>query len=164
VLSLIAALAENRVIGRAGQLPWRLSADLVRFRKLTMGHHVIMGRKTYQSLPSDLPGRKLVVLSRDAGFAPQDCQVATCLADAIGIAKDDHELFVIGGESVFAEAIPLATRLYLTQVHASVDGDTFFPEFDWSRWTLVEDSPMAADEKNEFSYSFRRYEKNTENV
>lgn len=164
MLSLIAALAENRVIGRAGQLPWRLSADLVRFRKLTMGHHVIMGRKTYQSLPSDLPGRKLVVLSRDAGFEPQDCQVATCLADAIGIAKDDDELFVIGGESVFAETIPLAARLYLTQVHASVDGDTFFPEIDWSRWTLVEDSPMAADEKNDFSYSFRRYDKNTENA
>ncbi len=158
-LAVIVAVAENGVIGRNGDLPWRLSADLRRFRRLTMGHHVIMGRKTYESLPGPLPGRQLIVLSRRQLDLPEDVQLASDLATAIDLCGDDDLIFVIGGASVFAEALPLADELDVTVVHADVAGDTYFPKVDWSDWQLIEDCWHAADERNEYAFSFRRYEK-----
>ncbi len=159
MLALIAAVAENGVIGRQGTLPWRLSADLRRFRRLTMGHHVIMGRRTFESLPGPLPGRKLVVLSRSQTSFPSEVVVAGDLQSALQLCEDDSCPFVIGGASVYQAALPIVQTLYLTIVHADVPGDTMFPSVNWSEWTLQEDCWHAADAKNQYCHSFRRYQR-----
>ena len=156
-LSLIVAVSENGVIGRSGDLPWRLSADLRRFKRLTMGHAILMGRKTYESIGRPLPGRTSVIMTRDASYTASGCRIVSSLEQALAIGADGDELFVIGGQQIYALALPHADRLYWTQVHSVVEGDTFFPEMDWSAWQLIEDERHSADEKNEFDYSFRRY-------
>lgn len=161
-VSLIVAAAENGVIGRGGVLPWRLSADLKHFKQLTLGHHLIMGRKTYDSIGRMLPGRTTVVISRQRDLPlPQACRLAASFDDALRIAQEagDDEAFIIGGAAIYRLALPRADRIYLTAVHAQIDGDTYFREFDPSDWTLVEDQPHAADAKNEYDYSFRVYER-----
>jgi dihydrofolate reductase len=161
-VSLIVAIAENGVIGREGGLPWRLSADLRRFKAITMGHHVIMGRKTYESIARPLPGRTMIVLSRKADFqAAQGVLVARDLPQAMHLAADDDEVFVIGGGEVYRQALPLADRIYLAVVHTEIDGDTQFPDVDWSQWREVESTPHAADEKNEYDTTFRILERKT---
>lgn len=158
-LSLIVAVAENQVIGREGQLPWRLSADLRRFKRLTMGHRIVMGRKTYESIGRALPGRTSIVLTRQADFqAAEGVLVADSLEAALREAGDD-EVFVIGGAGVYRESLPRATRVYLTRVHADVEGDTFFPRLDPQTWRLVEQHPHPADEKNDFAHTFQVYER-----
>jgi dihydrofolate reductase len=158
-LSIIVARADNGVIGRQGQLPWRLPADLRRFRRLTMGHHVIMGRKTHESLPGPLPGRTMIVISGGLDQAPPGSLLARSLDEACALARGDDEVFVIGGEEIYRLALPRADRLYLTAVHGQVAGDTCFPELDPRSWTLVEESFHPADEKHELPYSFRTYER-----
>ncbi len=160
-ISLVAAVAENRVIGRAGTLPWRLPQDLKRFKRLTLGHAVVMGRRTYESLPGPLPDRRMIVISGRDGWRPRGAEIASSLDEALAIARSrgEDELFVIGGAEVFAAALPRADRLYLTIVHAAVAGDTYFPAFDASKWKLVEDEPHDADERHEHAYTFRTYER-----
>ena len=170
-LSLIVALTPSRVIGRAGGLPWRLRSDLRRFRRLTMGHHVIMGRRTYESLPVALTGRHLVVLSRQPEYSLAARDVAldserhhVVVHDwdaALQAVASDGQPFVIGGARLFETALPLTGRLYITLVHADVAGDTFFPQLDWSNWRLEEDEWHAADRENEFPFSFRTYRRRT---
>jgi dihydrofolate reductase len=155
------AVAENGVIGRGGTLPWRLSADLRRFKQLTMGHHLIMGRKTFESIGRALPGRTTIVISRQTDLSlPAGCQLAASLNDALRIAKaaGDNEAFIIGGAAIYGLALPRADRVYLTAVHANVEGDTFFREFNPSDWKLVADERHSADAKNQFDYSFRVYD------
>ena len=162
-LSLIVAMTRQGVIGRAGTLPWRLSADLRRFKALTMGHTIVMGRKTWDSLGRPLPGRTSFVLTRRTDFAaPPGVVIADNLADAVYMAaKDDDEVFIIGGGEIFAEALHRADRLYVTWVEADVPGDTYFPAWDQAEWRLVESERHSADERNEYDTTFAVYDRVT---
>lgn len=161
-ISLIAAIDERGGIGKDGRLPWHLTDDLKNFRRLTMGHHVLMGRKTYQSAEGKMPGRKLIVLSRDPKFHPADAQVVASLDAGIQLARapGEKELFVIGGAQVFTQALPLADRFYLTRVRTDADCDVFFPEFDETQWSLVEQKDFVAGGKNDHDFSISLLEKN----
>jgi len=158
-LSIIVAQGENRVIGRQGDLPWRLSADLRRFKRLTMGHHLVMGRRTWQSIGRPLPGRTTVVLSSQADFRPQGAAVARDLDEAIRLATGDEEVFVVGGQQVYEAALHRADRLYLTTVHAEVEGDRYFPPLDPRHWKLISEERHPADGRNEFDYTFAVYDR-----
>jgi dihydrofolate reductase len=152
-LTVIAAMAENRVIGRDNTLPWRLPADLAYFKRITLGKAIIMGRRTWESLPGILPHRSHIVVSRDRDYRAQGAQVVHSLEEAIQIAGGE-EVFIVGGAQLYAQALPLADRLLLTLVHAEIDGDTRFPEFEGLRWRLVGCERHAADERNRYDYSF----------
>lgn len=156
-LSLIAAVADNGVIGIKNQLPWKLPADLQHFKKITMGHPIIMGRKTFESIGRPLPGRRNIVLSRIKHFSIPGCEVVSTLEAALEKLKEAEEVFIIGGESVYKEAMPFAQKLYITQVHAQVEGDTFFPKWEQSKWIEVSREDHEEDEENEYSYSFIAY-------
>ena len=157
IVSLIAAMSENRVIGRAGAVPWRLPEDMRFFKETTTGHTVIMGRKTFETLPAPLTNRhNVVVTSRRSYAVPDGVTVVHSLDEALATGPREEEVFVAGGEEIYRQALPRADRIYLTVVHRSVDGDTFFPEFDDSQWDLVRD-----DERGEFS--FRLYERRSSN-
>lgn len=161
-LSMIAALAANNVIGRDNQIPWRLSTDLKRLKALTMGHHVIMGRKTYESIGRPLPGRTNVVITRQQGYAPDGAEVVHTLEEAVRLAErnGDSEAFILGGAEIYAQAMHRADRMYLTRVHADVEGDTYFPDFDdVAEWQLVDAEHFDADGKNEYPFSFLTYER-----
>jgi dihydrofolate reductase len=160
-LSIIVAVAENGVIGRDDGLPWRLSADLKRFKQTTMGHHLIMGHKTFDSIGRPLPGRTSIILSRDRKLTVDGCLVANNLDDAIQfVGDDDDEAFIIGGRQVYELSLDRADRLYWTQVHASPSGDTLFPDMNWDGWRLVSEEEFAANEKNEFRTTYRIYDRN----
>ncbi len=158
-LSVIVAMSENRVIGCGGQLPWRLSADLRRFKQLTMGHHLLMGHRTFESIGRPLPGRTSVILSRQTDtVAVPGVILSPSLEHALQVAAGDEELFAIGGGEVYRQILPLAERVYLTQVHARVEGDVTFPELPEGEWVLRDQSPRyEADEKNDHSYTFLQY-------
>jgi dihydrofolate reductase len=157
--SIIVAMTPGRVIGRDGQLPWHLSADLRRFKRLTMGHHIIMGRKTYDSIGRLLPGRKTVVVTRQADLEIPGATVVHNIAEAIVASRDDSEAFFIGGEQIYREALAVADRIYLTLVEAQVAGDAFFPELPQHQWQLVDEESHTADEKNEFDFTFQLWQR-----
>lgn len=159
MISIIVAASANNVIGAQGELPWRLSDDLKRFKAVTMGKPVVMGRKTWESIGRALPGRQNIVITRQADFAADGCDVVQSTDTAIVAAGDVAEIMVIGGSQVYELFLPVAQRLYLTRVHADVDGDAFFPVVDESQWRLARDEPHAADDCNEFDFSFRTYER-----
>lgn len=157
-LSLIVAMSEDRVIGRNGDLPWRLSADLRRFKRLTADHHVILGRKTYESLPGALPRRTLVVVTRQPNFQVTGGFAVPDLESALQRVAHDDEPFVIGGAEIYRQLLPHAGKLYVTRVQTKVpDGDTFFPELDLKQWDQVGEEQGSPDEKNEFPYSFETF-------
>jgi len=158
-ISLIVAMSRNRVIGRDGGLPWRLSSDLKRFKQLTMGHHLLMGRKTFESIGRVLPGRQTIVITRQTDYRPDGVEVAAGLEQAIELARGDSELFITGGGEIYRIALPLVQRIYLTWVDADVQGDTLFPEWNEAEWQLVLDEPHAADEKNDYPHHFRVYDR-----
>jgi dihydrofolate reductase len=160
-VSIIVAAAENGVIGRNNQLPWRLSADLQRFKKLTMGHAIIMGRKTYESIGRPLPGRRMIVISRQPDYTAPDATTVPNFGKALTEAAkhNETEVFVIGGSKVFESALPIAERLYLTRVHADVQGDVYLPALDPAAWRRLESQPHHADSKNDFAFTFERYER-----
>jgi len=162
-LSLIAAVAENGVIGRGGDLPWHLSADLRRFKRLTMGHAILMGRKTWESIGRPLPGRKSIVISRQGDFSTgfDDVMAATSVRQALGEAAacEKEQVFVIGGAQVYARTLPHADRLLLTRVHAEVVGDVFFPEVAWEQWQLLEEEKHEEDDHNDYAFSFQVYQR-----
>lgn len=151
---MIAAIADNGVIGAGNALPWHLPADLRRFRKLTRGHYVVMGRKTCESLGRPLPERVNIVVSTNARYKAAGFAVVSSLAAALDTARRQEEVFVIGGASVYAQALPQADRFYLTLVHADVSGDTRFPDFNRSDWRELERSEHAADARHAHAYSF----------
>lgn len=161
LISIIAAVDERGGIGRNGGMPWHLSEDLKNFRALTLGHHVLMGRKTYRSAEGKMPGRNLMVLSRDPGFRTSDATIYTDLETALQAARSsgEEELFVIGGAQIYAQALPLAQRFYLTRVNTDAGCDTFFPEFDISEWKLVEQKDFAAGERNDYAFSILRLDR-----
>ena len=154
MISLIAAVSENGVIGRNKRLPWRLSSDLKRFKALTMGHHLIVGRKTFQSISRPLPGRIMVVLSREPAYRPAGVKVARSLPEALDLVSGDDEAFIGGGAELFKQALEHVSRLYLTIVHADIEGDTFFPVIDSDEWENRSSETYPADEKNEYPFSF----------
>jgi dihydrofolate reductase len=160
-LSIIVAVAENGVIGRGGKLPWQLSDDLRHFKQLTLGHTAIMGRRTWESIGRPLPERRMVVVSRQPDYAALGCQVVADLGAAIKIAQQagDDEAFVIGGAEMYRLALPLAERIYLTRVHADVEGDTYFPELDLAGWQLQESERREADERNDHAFSLEVYQR-----
>lgn len=162
LLSLIAAVSENGVIGRDGGLPWRLSADLKRFKQITMGHTIIMGRRTWESIGRPLPGRRTIVVSRQTAYRPEaDVRVAKSLDAAIELAAalGEDEAFVIGGGELYRAALARADKLYLTRVAARVEGDILFPEVDWSSWQLTASEECQADDKNDYRCLFQVYER-----
>ena len=159
MVSLIVAMTENRVIGRDGDMPWRLSADLKRFKRITMGHHMIMGRKTFDSIGRPLPGRTTIVLSRAAKYEDPQIKVARSLDEVFSVAAADDEVFITGGAQIYELALPRVDRIYLTQVHCTLEGDTLFPKVNWKQWRLVDQEEHQADEKNHYDYSFLTYER-----
>jgi dihydrofolate reductase len=146
VISLIVAASENNVIGVRGELPWRLPADLRRFKAITMGKPIVMGRLTWESIGRALPGRHNIVISRQEGFVAQDCTAVRSPEAAIEAAGDVPEVMVIGGGHIYAAFLPRAGRVYLTRVHQEIKGDAFFPALDAAEWTTVASEPCEADE------------------
>lgn len=163
MISLVAAVAANRVIGRQGRLPWRLPADLARFKRLTTGHVVLMGRKTFQSIGGALPARRNIVLSRDPGFTAACCLLAHSVEEALAasgaLADGGEVLFVIGGASVYELFLPLADRLFLTRIEVDVPGDAFFPPVDEDVWRIAESVPGKVDTENPLPHTFLVYER-----
>ncbi len=161
-LSIIAALSTNGAIGLANGIPWRMSTDLKRLKAMTMGHHMIMGRKTWDSLGKPLPGRVMVVITRREDFAPEGAIVVRSLEEAVRVVEEsgDPEPFLAGGAEVYEQAMHRADRMYLTRVHAEIAGDTFFPDFDdVNEWHLVDAEHFEADDRNEYPYSFLTYDR-----
>lgn len=158
---MIVAMTRDRVIGRNGGMPWKLSRDLKRFRDLTMGHHLIMGRKTLESLGRALPGRTSIVVTRrpESLSVPDGVICVANLETALALTEGDPEPFVIGGGEIYQFALPVTKRVYATWIEASVRGDVFFPEFPTSDWRLLEQTPFPADEKNEHATTFCVYER-----
>lgn len=145
------------MIGRSGALPWHLPADLKHFKKLTTGHTVVMGRKTFDSIGKPLPNRRNVVLTRNRAFCPPGVIVAYNLADALLGSEGEGDFFVAGGAEVYRQTIAKAEKVYQTLVHSEVDGDTRFTEFDHAAWDLVEDELHEADADHDYPFSFRLY-------
>jgi dihydrofolate reductase len=137
-INVIVAMARNRVIGINNTLPWRLPADLQHFKALTMGHHLIMGRKTYESIGKPLPGRTTVIVTRNADYRVEGCLTAMSIDAAIAACGNDPEIFFVGGAELYAQVLPRADRLYLTEIQADFDGDAHFPDFDRSAWVETE--------------------------
>ncbi len=160
-LSIIVAISENNVIGRDGGLPWHLSADLQRFKRLTMGHPIIMGRRTYESIGHPLPGRTSIVFTRQNDYQGAGVLVASSLEQALNIAQTNDEAFVIGGAEIYLQALPRANRLVVTRVHATVDGDVFFPTIDPNLWQLQDEERHEADDRNDFPFTFQTFERAT---
>jgi len=164
-ISLIVAVAENGVIGANGGLPWRLSADLKTFRRLTMGKPIIMGRKTFQSLKKPLDGRDNIVVSRDPALAASGVSIVESVADALTLARTlactagGDEIMVIGGAEVFRAALPAADRIYWTEIHAAPDGDTLFPGFEPSEWREVSREALARSEKDDATATLKVLER-----
>ena len=153
-LSLIAAMGDNRVIGRDNGLPWRLPADLSHFKALTMGKPMIMGRLTWESLPGLLPGRPHIVITRDPAYRAEGCLIAHSLDDALRAAGEAGEVMVVGGATLYREALPRADRIYLTLVHGEFEGDVLFPEFDRGAWFEANRERHEPDERNPHPYTF----------
>jgi dihydrofolate reductase len=161
IISLIVAMDENRAIGIQNQLPWHLPNDLRRFKTLTMGHHLIMGRKTYESIGQPLPGRIMIIITRQHDYQPYGCLVANSLRQAINLAaaRQETEVFIVGGGQIFAQCIDLADRIYLTLVHTRVTADVYFPEFDRNNWDEVESIHHPADVQHPIPFTFITLEK-----
>jgi len=161
LISLIVAMAQNGVIGRDNGLPWRLPADLRRFRAFTMGKPVLMGRKTHESIGRPLQGRHNLVLTRDRRWTAPGVTVVHSVDEALGHAAGAEELVAIGGAEVYRLVMPFARRIYLTHVHADVTGDTYFPDFDSTQWVDVECLAHPADEHNTYPVTFVTLERRT---
>jgi dihydrofolate reductase len=157
-ISIIAAVARNRAIGRANRMPWRLPEDLKRFRRLTLGHAVVMGRRTFDSIGKPLPGRDNIVVTRSRDWSHPGCRAADSIEAALGSTPTSQEAFVIGGAEIYRLALPRAARLYLTEIERDFDGDAFFPEFDRSRWREVSRESRVLDGPEGFAYHFVVYE------
>lgn len=161
IVSIIVAMDEAGGIGKAGGLPWHLSADLKNFKSLTMGHHLILGRNTFASIGRVLPGRTIIIVTRNSDYPAGDCLKTHSLAAALALAekRGEEEVFIGGGGEIFAQAVLLANRIYLTRVHTRSDCDVFFPEVDWREWREIERKDYPAGEKNKHPFSFYRLDK-----
>lgn len=158
ILTLIAAIAENNALGKNNQMLWHLPDDFKRFKQITSGHYIIMGRKTFESLPGMLPNRTHIIITRQEDFKVEGCIIANSLEDALATCPQDEEVFVIGGGEIYKQALPKADKLDLTRVHGiAPDADAYFPEFDTADWKLVEKVHHPKDERHKFDFTFETY-------
>jgi dihydrofolate reductase len=160
IISIIAAMSENHVIGRSGDLPWHLPDDFARFKKITTGHPIIMGRKTFASIGArPLPHRLNIIVTRNSDYHCAGVAVATSLDAALALARNDsdEEVFICGGEQIYRLTIPMADRLYLTVVHTEIEGDTHFPPIEGDQWLLVNQQHHEADARHVYAMTFRDY-------
>ena len=158
-LSLVVAASSNNGIGRDGGLPWHLPDDLRQFKRLTTGKAVIMGRSTYESIGRPLPDRRNIVMTRNADYVADGCDLVSSVSEAMDAVEGADETMIIGGGQVYRDFLPLADRIYLTRVHAEVEGDTYFPEIDESTWQLVSSEHHAADEKHRYAFDVMVFER-----
>jgi dihydrofolate reductase len=159
MISIIVAASTNNVIGVQGELPWKISDDLKRFKQLTMGKPIIMGRLTWESIGRPLPGRQNIVITRQPDFSAEGCDVVASPVAALDIAGDAEEVMIIGGGQIYDLFLPKAGRLYVTRVHTEIEGDAFFPVIDADSWELVDREGFGASDANEFAFEFRTYER-----
>lgn len=161
MISLIVAMDLNNGIGIDNEIPWRISSDLRQFKRLTLGHHILMGRKTYESISKTLPGRVMIILTRSLEYQAEGCVVLHSLLDAIRYAEGqgENELFVIGGEDIFAQSIDIADRIYLSKVDASVEADTFFPRLDSDEWKIIFSEYIYSSDIDQYPYTFQILER-----
>lgn len=157
-ISIIFAMDKNRVIGKDNKLPWHLPAELAYFKRVTMGHPIIMGRKTHESIGKPLAGRENVVVTRDPGYTATGCTVVHSVQEVLD-RFGDQEVFVIGGAQMMREFLPMTHKLYMTRIDHAFEGDTFFPEINEREWRLISQEEGITDEKNPFPYHFLVYEK-----
>lgn len=157
IVSCIVAVAHNNVIGKENDIPWYLPADLKYFKKITLGHHILMGRKCFQSIGKPLPKRTNIILTRDPFFISSNCLIARSIEEGLEMAYDngEEECFIIGGGIVYEQSMQYWDKLYLTEVDLQVDGDVFFPKINFSDWNLLSEERHTADEKNEYNYTFK---------
>ena len=154
---MIAAVAENNALGKNNELFWHLPNDFKRFKELTTGHHIIMGRKTFESFPKPLPNRTHIVITRQENYNPEGCIVVNSLEKAIEICPENEDSYVIGGGEIYNLAIPIADIIEITKVHGTFEADAFFPEIDKSQWQLVETEENFKDEKHLYDYTYETY-------
>lgn len=154
IISLVVAMAKNRVIGFKGDMPWRMPVDLQHFKRVTMGKPIIMGRKTFDSIGKPLPGRRNVVISRQASLSISGCEVFNSLDTALDALSDEPEVMIIGGGNVYQQAMPTVEKLYVTLIDAEPEGDTFFPAWNESEWREISREQCEKDEKNDYSCAF----------
>ena len=159
ILSLIVAKSKNNVIGKNNQLPWHLPADLKHFKNITMGKPIIMGRKTFESIGRPLPGRRNIIITRNKNYAVEGCDIFHSIDDALNALKDEVEVMIIGGATLYAQTIERASRLYLTEVDVDIAGDVFFSSPDSTKWQLVSEQKCPIDQKNQYAYCFQVWEK-----
>ena len=159
-VSVIAALAKNRVIGIGNRLPWRLPEEIAYFKARTLGHPILMGRKTFESLGRPLPGRTNIVITRNTAYKPEGCLVADSIPAALALCRDADEVFFIGGADLYAQAMPIADRLYLTEVDVEVDGDARFPDYDESAFNEVSRESHTGGKGDALRFDFVVYERN----
>ena len=157
MITIIAAIANNNALGRNNDLIWHLPADLKRFKKTTTGHHIIMGRNTFESIGKPLPNRTTVIITRNTGYKAEGCVVVNSLKEALEVAKNDESPFIIGGAQIYEQAINIADKLDITEVHYNFEADVFFPEIDKNIWKEVSREYFTADEKNKYDYHFVSY-------
>ncbi len=159
MISIIVAASTNNVIGVQGGLPWQLSDDLKRFKQLTMGKPIVMGRLTWESIGRPLPGRQNIVVTRQVDFTADGFDVVASPAEALSAAGNAGEIMIIGGSQIYASFLPKAGRLYVTRVHATIEGDAFFPDIEMDSWQLVSSEEHEADASNQYSFAFMSYER-----
>lgn len=160
MISLIVAMDQHRLIGKDNQLPWHIPQDLAYFKKVTMNHKIIMGRKTFESIGRPLPGRENIILTRDKTYTQEGCTILHSIDEIIGMSThSDEELFVIGGAEIFKEILPVSDRLYITKIDHVFEGDTYFPNINETEWKKVSVEKGIKDEKNPYDYQFVVYEK-----
>ena len=157
MITLIAAVAENNALGKDNQLLWHLPDDFKRFKNITSGHHIIMGRKTFESFPKPLPNRIHVIITRQKDYQSEGCLIVDSFAKAISVCPKDEELFIIGGGEIYKQSVEIADKLDITRVHHTFDADTFFPEIDLTKWKLTSEEYHPKDEKHRFDFTFETY-------
>lgn len=153
LVSIIVAIAENNVIGKDNKLVWHLPKDLKHFKETTSGHFIIMGRKTYESNGRPLPNRTNVIITKDKNYKAEGCKIVHSLNEALDFAKNESEVFIIGGGEIYKQAMPIADRIYLTKVHQPFEGDTFFPEINMKEWSELNRQYFEPDERNKYPFS-----------
>jgi len=160
-ITIIAAIANNNALGKDNDLIWHLPADLKRFKKVTSGHHILMGRNTFESIGKPLPNRTTVIITRNSEYKATGCIVVDSIEKAIEVAKEDEQIFIIGGAQIYKQTIAsnLVDQLDITKVHHAFDADVYFPEIDTTIWKEISSEDFDADEKNKYDYSFIRYKK-----
>jgi dihydrofolate reductase len=157
MITLIAAAAENNALGKDNDLLWHLPEDFKRFKQITSGHYIIMGRKTFESFPKPLPNRTHIIITRQEEYLVDGCLVVHSLEEALEISPQNEEVFIIGGAQIYKQALPFADKIDLTRVHIELDADAFFPEFNTSEWNLVFSEKHFKDEKHQYDFTFETY-------